>query len=305
MLTVEEKTKCDQKMIEIENDKKYQEILGDIKSTVANIRVTQEERIRESNRNHEKADGSKTKNAEEAAAIMKTSEEHKKFVDSMTEKLKNLEDEWVGHLKKCIKKHPVYNRWLTNVSGIGPALAGDLLSEYKVEKVYYIGQLFQYAGIVGNTRRVKGEKAKYNVYLKKRLLGVLPGSFLNARSPYAVVYYQARIQYLQRWINSDEENRKNLSLGHQHMMSNRKMVQQFIKDYYVAFRTIMDIPVIKSYEEEKLGMVHVGNSWTNPEIFMDMSKEAQKEYKNATIAKIAELKEILANMVKTCGIKPE
>ena len=42
MLTVEEKTKCDQKMIEIENDKKYQEILGDIKSTVANIRVTQE-----------------------------------------------------------------------------------------------------------------------------------------------------------------------------------------------------------------------------------------------------------------------
>lgn len=305
MLTVEEKTKCDQRMIEIENDEKYQEILGDIKSTVANIRVTQEERIRESNRNHEKADGSKTKNAEEAAVIMKTSEEHKKFVDSMTKKLKDLEDEWVGHLKKCIKKHPVYNRWLTNVLGIGPALAGDLLSEYKVEKVYYTGQLFQYAGIVGNTRRVKGEKAKYNVYLKKRLLGVLPGSFLNARSPYAVVYYQARIQYLQRWINSDEEGRKNLSLGHQHMMSNRKMVQQFIKDYYVAFRTIMDIPVIKSYEEEKLGMVHVGNSWTNPEIFMDMSKEAQKEYKNATIAKIAELKEILANMVKTCGIKPE
>ena len=305
MLTVEEKTKCDQRMIEIENDEKYQEMLGDIKSTVANIRVTQEERIRESNRNHEKADGTKTKNAEEAAVVMKTSEEHKKFVDSMTKKLKNLEDEWISHLKKCIKKHPVYNRWLVNVSGIGPALAGDLLSEYKVEKVYYIGQLFQYAGIVGNTRRVKGEKAKYNVYLKKRLLGVLPGSFLNARSPYAVIYYQTRIQYLQRWINSDEEGRKNLSLGHQHMMANRKMVQQFIKDYYVAFRTIMDIPVIKSYEEEKLGMVHVGNSWTNPEIFMDMSKEAQKEYRNTTIAKIAELKEILANMVKTCGIKPE
>lgn len=305
MLTVEEKTKCDQRMIEIENDEKYQEMIDDIKSTVANIRVTQEERIRESNRNHEKADGTKTKNAEEAAAVMKTSEEHKKFVDSMTKKLKNLEDEWVGHLKKCIKKHPVYNRWLVNVSGIGPALTGDLLSEYKVEKVYYIGQLFQYAGIVGNTRRVKGEKAKCNVYLKKRLLGVLPGSFLNARSPYAVVYYQARIQYLQRWINSDEEGRKNLSLGHQHMMANRKMVQQFIKDYYVAFRTIMDIPVIKSYEEEKLGMVHVGNSWTNPEIFMDMSKEAQKEYRNTTIAKITELKEILANMVKTCGIKPE
>ena len=290
-------------MVDLENDLEYQKIIGDIKSTVANIRVTQEERIRESNRNHEKADGEKTKNAEEATETMKTSDEHKSFVNVMTGKLREFEDMWVEHLQTCIKKHPVYTRWLSNVSGVGPALAGDLLSEYKVEKIYYIGQLFQYAGIVGNSKRVKGEKAKYNVYLKKRLLGVLPGSFLKARSPYAVVYYQARIQYLQRWINSNEEERKALSLGRQHMMSNRKMIQQFIKDYYVAFRTIMDIPVIKSYEEEKLGMVHVGNSWTKPEIFMDMSKEDKKEYREKTLAKIAELKEILDNLVKTCGIK--
>ena len=303
MLTVAEKAKCDQRMVEIENDFEYQKVIGDIKSTVANIRVTQEERIRESNRNHEKADGEKTKNAEEATETMKTSDEHKAFVNTMTGKLREFEEMWVEHLQKCIKKHPVYTRWLANVSGIGAALAGDLLAEYKVEKIYYIGQLFQYAGIVGNTRRTKGEKVKYNVYLKKRLLGVLPGSFLKARSPYAVVYYQARIQYLQRWINSDEEGRKSLSLGHQHMMANRKMIQQFIKDYYVAFRTIMDIPVIKSYEEEKLGMIHVGNSWTKPEIFMDMSKEAKKEYREKTLAKIGELKEILDNLVKTCGIK--
>lgn len=303
MLTLEEKAKCDQRMIEIENDEKYQEILGDIKSTVANIRVTQEERIRESNRNHEKADGEKTKNAEEATETMKTSDAHKAFVNVMTGKLREFEDQWVTHLQTCIKKHPVYTRWLSNVSGIGPLLAGDLLAEYKVEKIYYIGQLFQYAGIVGNTKRVKGEKTKYNVYLKKRLLGVLPGAFLKARSPYSVVYYQARIQYLQRWINADEEGRKSLSLGHQHMMANRKMIQQFIKDYYVAFRTIMDIPVIKSYEEEKLGVVHVGNSWTKPEIFMDMTKEEKKEYREKTLAKITELKEILDNLVKTCGIK--
>ena len=86
-------------------------------------------------------------------------------------------------------------------------------------------------------------------------------------------------------------------------MANRKMIQQFIKDYYVAFRTIMNIPVIKSYEEEKLGMVHVGNNWTAPEIFLDMSKEEKKEYKEKTIAKIAELKEQLDNLVKLSGIK--
>lgn len=303
MLTVEEKTLCDQRAAELENDINYQMMVGDIKETVANIRVTQEERIRESNRNHEKADGTATKNASEAAETMKTSKEHKEFVNAMTNRLREFEDMWVNHLNSCIKKHPVYTRWLTNVSGIGPVLAGDLLAEYKVEKIYYIGQLFQYAGIVGTTKRVKGQKANYNVYLKKRLLGVLPGSFLKARSPYSVIYYQARIQYLNRWMNSDEEGKKNLSLAHQHMMSNRKMIQQFIKDYYVAFRTIMNIPVIKSYEEEKLGMVHVGNNWTTPEIFLDMSKEEKKEYKEKTIAKIAELKEQLDNLVKLSGIK--
>ena len=170
MLTIEEKTLCDQRAQELQNDMEYQKMIGDIKSTVANIRVTQEERIRESNRNHEKADGSETKNAAEASEAMKTSEEHKQFVDVMTGRLREFEDMWVDHLHSCIKKHPVYNRWLSNVSGIGPALAGDLLAEYKVEKIYYIGQLFQYAGIVGNSKRQKGEKAKYNVYLKKRLL---------------------------------------------------------------------------------------------------------------------------------------
>ena len=305
MITIEEKTRCDQRATELENDLEYQMIVGDIKETVANIRVTQEERIRESNRNHEKADGSKTVNAEEAASTMKTSDEHKEFVSKMTAHLREFEDMWVDHLHSCIKKHPVYTRWISNVSGIGPALAGDLLAEYKVEKIYYIGQLFQYAGIVGSTKRVKGQKANYNVYLKKRLLGVLPGCFLKARSPYAVVYYQARLQYLNRWMNSDEEGKKSLSLAHQHAMANRKMIQQFIKDYYVAFRTVMDIPVIKSYEEEKLGMIHVGNSWTDPKIFLDMTSSEKKEYKEKTINKINDLKEELESLIKSSGIKSE
>ena len=303
MLTQEEKLACDKRAEELRNDERYQMVIGDIKSTVANIRVTQEERIRESNRNHEKADGTATKNAEEAAKQMKTSEEHKAFVNTMVCRLKEIEDLWVEHLKSCIKRHDVYNRWLSNVSGLGPALSGDLLAEFKVDQIYYIGQMFQYAGIVGNTRRKRGEVAKYNVYLKKRLLGVLPGSLLKARSPYSVYYYEYRIRMIQRWMNSSTEEKKNLSLGHQHMMANRWMIQRFIKDYYCAFRTIMNIPVIKSYEEEKLGVVHVGNSWTTPEMFIDMDKDAKKDLKDKTVAKIKELKEQLDNLVKQSGIK--
>ena len=67
----------------------------------------------------------------------------------------------------------------------------------------------------------------------------------------------------------------------------------------------MNIPVIKSYEEEKLGMVHVGNNWTTPEIFLDMSKEEKKEYREKTINKVAELKEELDNLIKLSGIKKE
>lgn len=301
-MTLEEKSLCDKRREELAVDEAYQMMIGDIKSTVANIRVTQEERIRESNRNHEKADGSETKNADEARLQMKTSEEHKKFVDTMVSRLREIEDLWVDHLKGCIQKHPVYSRFLKNVSGCGPALAGDLLSEFKVENVYYIGQLFKYAGIVGSTKRVKGQKAAYNVYLKKRLLGVLPGSFLKARSPYAVYYYEYRIRMIQRWINSSEEERKSLTLNHQHMMANRWMVQRFVKDYYCAFRKIMDIPVIKPYEEEKLGIIHTGNTWTSVNQLIDMSASELKDYKVKTKEKIKELKEQLDQLVKSSGI---
>lgn len=302
-MTAETKSICDKRAEELKNDIAYQTIVGDIKSTVANIRVTQEERIREANRNHEKADGSATSNAEEAIEAMKTSLEHKEFVDKMVGRLRETEAMWVDHLASVIKKHPVYSRWLVNVSGCGPALAGDLLAEFKVDQIYYIGQMFSYSGIVGTTSRKKGEKANYNVYLKKRLLGVLTSAFLKARSPYSVYYYQARIRLLQRWINSSDEEKAKLSLGHQHLMANRKMIQAFIKDYYCAFRTIMDIPVICSYEEEKLGMVHAGNSWTTPEMFLNMKAADKKALREKTIAKIAELKEELDNLVKTSGIK--
>ena len=302
MLTIEEKTKCDQRMQELQNDQEYQEMVGDIKSTVANIRVTQEERIRESNRNHEKADGTATKNAEEANKQMKTSEAHKEFVKTMVSRLRETETMWVDHLSKCIKKHPVYTRWLKNINGLGPALSGDLLAEFKVEKIYYIGQMFQYAGIVGNTKRVSGQVAKYNVYLKKRLLGVLTSTFLKSSSPYVVYYYLYRIKILNRWINSSSEERSKLTLGHQHLMANRYMIQQFIKDYYRAFRMIMDIPVIKSYEEEKLGMVHVGNTWTTPEMFLDINAATKQEINRITKEKIASLKEELQNLVEVSGI---
>jgi hypothetical protein len=233
---------------------------------------------------------------------MKTSDEHKQFVDTMVSRLREIENLWVEHLKVCIQKHQVYTRFLKNVSGCGPALAGDLLSEFKVENVYYIGQLFKYAGIIGSTKRVKGQKADYNVYLKKRLLGVLPGSFLKARSPYAVYYYEYRIRMIQRWMNASEEDKKNLTISHQHVMANRWMVQRFVKDYYCAFRKIMDIPVIKPYEEEKLGIIHTGNTWTNVDRLIDMSPAELKEYKTQTKAKIVELKEQLDRLVKSSGI---
>ena len=287
---------------ELNSDEQYQQIVGDIKSTVANIRVTQEERIRESNRNHEKADGSSTKNAEEATKTMKTSDEHKEFVNKMVSRLRETEQMWVDHLAQCIKKHPVYDRWLKNISGCGPALSGDMIAEFKVQNVPYVGNLFSYAGIIGDSKRKKGEIAKYNVYLKKRLLGVLPGSFLKARSPYAVYYYEYRIRMIQRWMNSSDAEKAKLSLGHQHMMANRYMVQRFVRDYYVAFRTIMSLPVIVPYEVEKLGMVHAGNTWTTAETFLDLSAAEKKELKEKPIVKIAELKDQLDHLVKTSGI---
>lgn len=106
------------------------------------------------------------------------------------------------------------------------------------------------------TDREGEEKTKqsitFNPWLKTKLLGVMAGCFLKARSPYAEVYngYKARLE--------NHTAHKDKSKGQRHRMAMRYMVKMFLRDLYVEWRKLEGLPVEPPYHEAKLGLRHAG-----------------------------------------------
>jgi len=180
------------------------------------------------------------------------------------------EEEQFKMLIPLIREFPIWTEYLVDVKGIGPALAGVLISEIDITKARYVSSIWKYAGLDvaqdgrGRSRQkahlididyidsdqnpVTKKGITYNPFLKTKMIGVLPGSFLKAKSPYANVYYNYKTRILSR----------ELSKLHTHNMAMRYMVKRFLADLYVAWRTLEGLPVEPDYHEGKLGHKHGG-----------------------------------------------
>lgn len=108
----------------------------------------------------------------------------------------------IGTLKLSLRGIPVYEQFLKLAPGIGPAMAGIILSEIDIRVSKYASNIFSYAGLAvmadgcGQSRRAehmkdvdyidgKGVKKTrkslgYNPWLKTKLVGVGGGSMLKA-----------------------------------------------------------------------------------------------------------------------------
>lgn len=170
----------------------------------------------------------------------------------------------------ALKDFPVYNLWLEKVKGVGPAMAGILISELDVSKAEYASSFQMYAGMdVGPDGKGRSKQAAhlvekhykdrdgkdqvrkgitFNPFLKTKLLGVLGGSFLRTRSPYADVYNN----YKNRLANHPAHVTK--TPLHRHRMANRYMVKIFLQDFWCEWRMIEGLPVTAPYHVAKLGL---------------------------------------------------
>jgi len=113
--------------------------------------------------------------------------------------LEKHEKQHFARLGKILKEYPIFTEFLDGVNGIGPAMAGVIISEIDIAKARYPSSLWAYAGLdvangTGRSRRkehlreveytnAKGESATrigitFNPLLKSKLMGVLAGSFL-------------------------------------------------------------------------------------------------------------------------------
>jgi hypothetical protein len=189
--------------------------------------------------------------------------------------LEEQENKQFSRLKNVLKDFPVYNEFLVNVYGVGPAMAGVIVSEINIHAAQYPSSLWKYAGLdvagdgQGRSRRKehlvestyldkeKKEQTKmgisFNPFLKTKLVGVLGSSFIKqsaVKCPYRKIYDD----YKHRLENSPAHVEK--SKGHRHSMAVRYAVKRFLADLYVAWRTLEGLPVANEYSVDKLGIVH-------------------------------------------------
>jgi len=176
-------------------------------------------------------------------------------------------------LGNILKEYPVYSEFLNDVKGVGPAMAGVIISEIDITKAKYPSSLWAYAGLdVANNGAGRSRKAEhlreyeyvdkegetklkkgitFNPFLKTKLVGVLGSSFLRAGdNKYSQIYrgYKSRLE--------NHPEHKDKTKGHRHNMATRYMVKQFLIDLHMAWRAIEGLSVSEPYHVAKLGIKH-------------------------------------------------
>lgn len=186
---------------------------------------------------------------------------------------------------------PIYRDYLAGVVGVGPAMAGVIVSTLDPHKAQYVSSFWKYAGIdvgsdgAGRSRRAEhlvdreytdsnGETAvrkgiTYNPWLKTKLVGVLAGSFLRSGSPWRKVYddYRHRLETdparsrctVGEWKKrraAGEDVSKLWTPGRINNAAKRYMVKMFLADLWANWRRMEGLPVTPTYQEAKLGHMH-------------------------------------------------
>lgn len=189
--------------------------------------------------------------------------------------LEHDEDAHFRRLGKVLKDFPIYNEFLEGVRGVGPAMAGVIISEIDIHKAEYASSIWKYAGLDvapdgrGRSRQAdhlvnveyetrdgetKSRKSiTFNPFLKTKLVGVLGSSFIK-QPPDKCVYRQMYDNYKHRLENHPAHQEK--TKAHRHNMAVRYIVKRFLVDLYSVWRPLEGLPAAPEYSEAKLGKVH-------------------------------------------------
>ena len=174
----------------------------------------------------------------------------------------------------AVSDFEIWQEFLVDVKGIGPAMAAVMISEFDPHRGKYVSSFWKYAGLdVADDGRARSRRSEhlrtieyenadgeqdtrkgltFNPFLHDKLLGVAGSCLLRAGGEYKDTYddYKHR-------ITSDG---KGESDGHRHRMAIRYMVKMLVKDLYLAWRPLEDLPVHDPYAEDKLEQHPHGDS---------------------------------------------
>jgi len=194
------------------------------------------------------------------------------------------------HLEKEVARQPIWTTFLKDIRGIGPLMSGVIISELDPYKARHVSSFWKYAGLdvivnndgVGEGRSKRKEhlvqvkyankdgvikerdSITYNPMLKSKLVKVVPDCFARSHNEhYTKVkndYYHGQLcKYAT--IKSYDKDKKPVyafekGITHAHIIAraNRYVAKMFMRDLWVAWRTVENLPVSEPYEVAKLGM---------------------------------------------------
>ena len=227
-------------------------------------------------------DGEKKKRAPERdMLILAVIKKHRDDVLAMEEvTMHGTKEDRSTALTTIVHEHPLWNSFLVHVKGCGEGMAAVIISEFDIHKAPTVSNLWSFAGlnpgmvrgkklvkgkIVATDEMVRGDKktkgffCPFNQFLRSRLCGVLGPGFLKANSPYREYYDNMRTRLEAKDWGMDAKNpsdKKHPKKFHQHRAANRYMVKMFLRDLYVAWRTLEGLEVREPYQIEYLGKKH-------------------------------------------------
>jgi hypothetical protein len=185
---------------------------------------------------------------------------------------------------------PIYAEYLSEVRGVGPALAAVLISYFDPHKARHVSSFWKYAGLdvapdgAGRSRRKEHliereyvdrngrtavrQSVTFEPWLKTKLMGVLAPSFLRTNSPWREAFdnYKHRIisdpnrqkvtlaEWKKRHAAGDPNMRELWAPGRIKDAALRYMVKQFLAELWLKWRELEGLPVGNSYPVAKLGM---------------------------------------------------
>jgi hypothetical protein len=194
-------------------------------------------------------------------------------------------------LGKLLGDEPIYQQFLRHQPGIGPAMAGVIITGFDIARAEYPSSLWAYCGIdvaedgMGRSRReehlverpYKDKQGRmrtrmsitYNPWMKTKMVGVLAGCMIRVRgeSLWKGVYYDykhrletdpnrikmANVEWKKRYA-AGEDLQNVFTPGRINAMAKRYMIKMLLIDLHAVWRELEGYPPTTPYYEGKLGM---------------------------------------------------
>lgn len=185
-------------------------------------------------------------------------------------------------LLERLRLFPVYTEYLVHIKGVGPVSAGWIISEFDIHIATTVSKMWQFAGLspglvrgrkaikdakgvwhyettdilIRGDRLAPGFVAPFNKRLRVALVGVMADGFIKQQNDYALDFYypyKHRLEQEANKANAGDKAWSEVSKGHRDSAAKRYMVKMFLRDLYVAWRTLEGLPVRPPYQDEYLG----------------------------------------------------